>query len=266
MILKAFFKNILSLLSFIFNLKNLKYYWSQAVIVTVPIILVLFPNFPSAIASHWFYISLFILALILCVIFSLYISQELMIKMRDMGELENQNNNLTSFLQTTPERVIKSIYKYLDFGYTERITVYRYVDSHFVPIGRYSKNIEFKKGGRNRYPNSEGYIGIAWKQGELVIEGLPDPDKQFKGYIREVKSKCNIEEMVISEMRMRSRSYYCLNLDNLNGDPIAVIVFESSNESLPKNTTEIKHLLDSSFGHLIVDMINMNLPPGRRAV
>lgn len=226
--------------------------------------MVIFPLLPEFIAKSWKNVAFFIIFMIICVIVSLKVPEDLLKKTKEIEKMEHKINSLTLFLQSTPERVIYSIFNYLDFGYNERITVYRYADSHFVPVGRYAKNTEFKKGGRKRYPHSEGFIGIAWRSGHCTIEGLPDPEKQYKTYIKEVTTKCNIVESTISEMQMKSRSYYCLNLDSLHGDPIAVIVFESTDAKLPKKTEEIKHLLDSSFGHLIVDVINMNLPPGRR--
>lgn len=256
-------RHVLELIKFLFKIKNLKYYIGNILIVIIPILLILWPNLISFITYNLITTGVFILALIICVIFSLHMSQDLMSKIENVRELEHKISNLTAFLETTPERVIKSIFNYLEFGYEERITVYRYADSHFIPIGRYAKNIEYKKGGRDKYPYNEGFIGIAWQTGELIIENLPDPNKQFKGYIKQVQSKCTIDEKTVEEMRMKSRSYYCLNLENLSRDAIAVIVFESTNSELPKRTSEIKHLLNSSFGLLIVEIINMNLP-GRR--
>lgn len=255
---------IKSIITFLLNLKNIKYYFSQIIIILVPILFVIFPNWASYVKNNWLTITSFIAFMSLCVYFSVDTSLKLVEKIETIREIEHKNISLTTFLQTTPERVIKSIFNYLDFGYTERISVYRYEDSHFIRIGRYSKNAEYKKSGRERYPFDEGFIGLAWQQGEYFKDELPDPNRKLKGYINEVQGICNIEEETIINMRMKSRSYFCINLDDLSGDPIAVIVFESTNEKLPIEISEIKHLLESSFGHLIVEVINMSIPPGRR--
>ncbi|GKV69864.1 hypothetical protein NCCP2716_23620 [Sporosarcina sp. NCCP-2716] len=255
-------KRIGSTLRFLSEVKNLKYYWSQVIIVIIPIILVIFPNLPSVIKKSWVSVSIFIIAMGITVIFSLKIPENYSKKEKIISDYENEIAGLRSFLESTPERVIKSIFNYLGFGYGERITVYRYESAYFVPVGRYSKNLEFKKLGRDRYDYTEGFIGLAWQQGEIVVENLPDPEKQAKGYIREVNTQCKIEEETLSSMSMKSRSYYCINLDD-NHEPIAVIVFESMKHVLPKNIDEIKKLMESSIGKLIVDVINMNIPPGK---
>lgn len=257
-------RKIKSIFLFILNIKNFRYYIGNILIVIIPTLFVIYPDLARFISYNWITITIFVLVMVLSVIFSLNTSYELVEKVGTIHELKHKNSNITSFLQTTPERVIKSIFNYLKFSYNERITVYTYSNSYFTSIGRYAKNPVYKKGGRKKYPYSEGFIGLAWQKGEFKIENLSDPIKKARGYINDVRGICNIEETTINDMNMKSRSYYCINLDNRNGDPIAVIVFESTDEVLPINIDEIKYLLKSSFGHLIVDMINMSNPNRRR--
>lgn len=61
---------------------------------------------------------------------------------------------------------------------------------------------------------------------------------------------------------MKSRAYYCRNLLE-NGEPIAVIVFESLSEQLPALVSDIDKLIEGSFGQLLVNVIKTNLPLAR---
>jgi hypothetical protein len=173
--------------------------------------------------------------------------------------LDMQREYLTSMLESVPEKVVKTIFMELDFTYNERITIYRFENELFVPVGRYSINPTIKKYGRNNYPNSEGFIGKTWNNGHIHIEDLPDPTRAKRSYVTQVVSLCDISESILDKLSMKSRAYYCRNLLE-NSEPIAVVVFESLSPNLPKSPTEIDKLIESSLGQLLVNVIKTNLP------
>jgi hypothetical protein len=117
--------------------------------------------------------------------------------------------------------------KELEFGDTERISVYKHEGRAFVMLGRYSKNPLFDQSGRGIYPDSEGCIGRAWTSSESTVSNLPDPETNLAAYIAEVQ-KWNLSESTIRSLRMKSRSYAAFAIDDSKGARrIAVVVFES---------------------------------------
>ncbi|MFD2671796.1 hypothetical protein [Marinicrinis sediminis] len=260
---KKVVKSLKSSVQYFANIKtHFRSSWGQLLILIFSVTLA-FPSVQMFMTSHWYITSLLFITIIISWIQSMDQSVNHTVLKDEHEVLTEERDVLRRELQTTPERMIKALFEYFEFGYNERISIYRYEEAYFVPVGRYAKNKEFKKSGRKKYPCTEGFISNAWHNGEFNIENLPHPRKARQSYIKAVLNTCSIEVATLEKMKMKSRHFYCKNLDNINNDPIAVIVFESTNEKIPVDIEEIKEVLDSSIGQLLAGTIKANLPLGK---
>lgn len=178
--------------------------------------------------------------------------------------LENENNMLKSSLESLPEDMIKIFYKHFNLGNEDRITVYRVQDNEwFYNVGRFSENPFFRKGGREKYPIDEGFIGACWANGEYRITNLPNFDKDPERYFNEVVKRVKIDIEVLKNLTMKSRSYYCKRLKFNGEEPIAVVVIESRKRTFSVEMDEFERFLEGPFGKSLVETIKNNLPIGR---
>lgn len=117
----------------------------------------------------------------------------------------------------------------LEFGNTERISVYKHVGQAFVLLSRFSDDPDYTKPSkRGFYPDNEGCIGAAWHRGSMFIPELPDPEKELDSYYQVLKDPWNISRNTAKSFTMKSRSYGAYALNDLKGNrKIAIIVFES---------------------------------------
>lgn len=182
---------------------------------------------------------------------------------RKYYRMENERDHLRNDKESMPVEIIKHLYKHWNMGYDERITIYRYDSEHFVPIGRYSRNREIIKRGRNKYPKDEGFIGKCWQNGHFYIDDLPDYNSNEKDYIDEVTKTCFIKKGDLRNMSMKSRTYFCGNLVNKSELAIAVIVVESLKNKLPVTKEELIKDLNGFFGNVLVSTVEANLPLGK---
>lgn len=113
----------------------------------------------------------------------------------------------------------------------ERVSIYRHsmhADS-FSLAGRYSRNPEYCKEGRDEYPLGADIISNAWMNGEAVSDTLPDPARRRKAYLKTL-SKQGIDEATADALTMKSRRLYAKAVGD--GDRLrsrlAVVVFEST--------------------------------------
>lgn len=242
-------------------MKNLKTSWGQLLLLLIPIILTI-PPLLDFISEHVILIIITIIIFIISWIHTVNNSVDFHALRVEANNLSENNEHLINNLESVPVKVVKSVFNHLNFKYSERITIYRFDENCFVPVGRYSINPEFKNYGRKSYPKDQGFIGYTWKNGAVHFDGLPDPVKSKKRYIKDIIAKCNMEEDIIEALSMKSRAYYCRNL-LYNHEPIAVIVFESIEDNLPVSTKDIDLLLEGVFGQLLVSVIRINLPLGR---
>ena len=117
----------------------------------------------------------------------------------------------------------------LNFGDTDRISVYKHDGHRFLELGRYSKNPDFHKTGRGVYPDNEGCLGRAWREGWAYVADLPDPKTEFNEYCHRQAVEYNISQLAVRGLTMRSLTYAALAIDSLRGDVrVAVIVCEST--------------------------------------
>lgn len=114
-----------------------------------------------------------------------------------------------------------------NLGPQERVSLYRLDMEMFTCIGRYSENELFKSKPSRLYPKDQGCIAKAWETGRFEDTGAPDPEVNLSGWKTYNIEKFNFTEDQISKIRMRSRGFYGLRLQNGQNATVAVLVFES---------------------------------------
>jgi hypothetical protein len=186
--------------------------------------------------------------------------------MDTISSLENTNSMLISNLESVPVDMIKILAQYFKLGNNVRVTLYRVRENDtFIPVARYSESPIYRKFGRREYSVDSGYIGQCWLEGEVVKEKLPDYEKNSTRYIEQA-CRGGLKEEEVKALQMKSRSFYCKRL-HFNGDaPIAVIVIESMDTTLPTNLNDIKKFLEGPFGKVLIDTVQKNTPIGQEGV
>ena len=112
----------------------------------------------------------------------------------------------------------------LNFENNERISLYKHEGKAFVMLGRYSLNPEHRKKGRGIYPDTQGCIANAWRQGKVFVDNLPDVEEK---YCQVVQRDWNMPPDVTRGLTMRSRTIAAFSISDFQNDRIAVIIFES---------------------------------------
>ena len=153
--------------------------------------------------------------------------QELQMEIeRSRDQIDEIGNNIKFLF----DGLLLNLSKRLDFkqGDQSRISIYVHEnsDGKFIPCGRYSPNPELRKPGRTSYPDSQGCIAKGWQNGWHFDNSFPDTNSRHKNYCQ---SQYDIPANIHSSMKMRSCVYAALRLDNLAGNPLAVMVVESAN-------------------------------------
>ena len=141
------------------------------------------------------------------------------------------------------------------FTDNERISVYKHDGKAFVMLGRYSKDPEYIKRGRSVYPDNEGCIATAWRDGEAFVNGLPDPSSDLNGYVDALKDQWDVNKTTARNFKMKSRSYGAYAVEDLSGiRRIAVVVIESCCVDV-LDDDRLKELLSSYEGRRIAHFL-----------
>jgi hypothetical protein len=181
-----------------------------------------------------------------------------------VSNLENINTMLVSNLESVPVDMIKILSKHFKLENNDRVTLYRVRDKDtFIPVARFSESPIYREFGRSEYPIDSGFIGQCWVQGEVTKEKLADYDSNPQRYIKQALKQGGMTEDEVKSLQMKSRSFYCKRLHYNGDDPIAIIVIESMNTSLPANLDEIKEFLGGPFGKVLIDTVQKNTPIGQ---
>ncbi len=245
-----------------YSIKNWKQDWGNLLIITFPVLLAI-PFFQDIIKLHWT-IPVFVIIFTISGWIQTNYHKESVLTIQDSYDrLLEIKSHLTYTMESIPIEIIRHLYNHWNFGYDDRVTIYRYAKNDFVPVGRYSKNVELNARGRNSYPKDEGFISKAWLNGEFHIDNLPDYSQDPERYIDAVIKANKIKKGTVREMSMQSRSFYCKNLTNQYDTPIAVIVIESLSKQLPIEHEKLSQDLDETFGKILVSAIESNLPIGK---
>lgn len=157
------------------------------------------------------------------------------LKSLKINDLENNLNEVVNETNELFNSYLKLLVKNLNFTHKERISVYKIYNNRFKLLGRTSVDPILMEIGRSEYPINEGFIGKGWREGELFIDDLPDPEGGRNGsglntYYNRVNQIHPIPRIVIDNMKMKSRTFFIYRINGYDGNPRAVLVFESLNE------------------------------------
>lgn len=114
-----------------------------------------------------------------------------------------------------------------ELGPEERVSLYKLDMEMFTCIGRYSENELFKSKPSRLYPKDQGCIAKAWETGRFQDTSAPDPEEDLSGWKQYNIENFNFTEDQINQIRMRSRAFHGLRLQNGQNITVAVLVFES---------------------------------------
>ena len=258
--IKKFFVNVTKT-----SLKNWKSDWGNLVVLIFPFMLAIpfVPKFIIELKYSWIAWLFIIVGFIIGWFQTNYQKESIIELKRKYYRMENERDHLRNDKEAIPVEIIKHLYKHWNLGYNDRITIYRYDLEHFVPIGRYSKNREINKRGRDKYPKDEGFIGKCWRNGYYYINKLPDYSSNEKDYVAKVTSECSIKKGDLRSISMKSKTYFCRNLLNKSEVPIAVIVVESLNDDLSVSKEKLNADLKGFFGNVLSSTVEANLPLGK---
>ncbi|WP_333865571.1 hypothetical protein [Sphingobacterium sp.] len=142
-----------------------------------------------------------------------------------------------------------------------RISLYKNIEKRFVLLGRFSKNPKFNEKGRDSYPESEGFIALGWEKDSFEINNIPEfNSSKGRAYVNHIKSVCSIDHSIIYSLKMKSRSYLIIRINNEDSrKPLGIFVFE---RLVPDriNDTAIRESLsinEPAFASLLKGMKNL---------
>lgn len=178
------------------------------------------------------------------VVMSIYTHYRTVIKSKSIVSLENSLSvqaEKIQLLESTIEKygeenytlfkyVLISLSKSLGFNGTDRVSIYKKQKDKFQIMGRYSINPEFDKINRRYYPDDEGFIAKALRNGEFFVDDLPEfREGNKEEYYKSVMKLCSIDKDVLKNINMKSRTVYCKALTDAAGtERKAIVVFEST--------------------------------------
>lgn len=112
---------------------------------------------------------------------------------------------------------------------TQRVSVYKHdkETNQFIMLGRYSSNPTYSNDGRVCYPDNEGVISMAWKEGEAILEISSNP-RILEKYCSEHYLLSSIPKDVVKKFAMKSVYYSGHAVSDVRGDRIAVVIWEST--------------------------------------
>jgi len=107
----------------------------------------------------------------------------------------------------------------------DRVSIYKHNGSSFYRIARHSNHPEHARPGRSIYPDNEGCMGHALREGSAFEETLP---ARSPAYENRLIDRWHMQPEAIRNLTMRSRSIAAFALQRpVGGRRFAIIVFES---------------------------------------
>lgn len=108
-----------------------------------------------------------------------------------------------------------------------RISCYTHNGQAFVMLARRSDNPAYAVPGRALYPEDQGVMGVAWREGSKVETRLPVQDDRL--YRQKLASEYRMRGQVVENLTMKSASLVAVRItDPRSGKHLGVIVMEST--------------------------------------
>lgn len=240
---------------------NVRHHWGDLLVLFIPVVASVVVATP--LKDYWYVwvaqALLFIAGWIQSTVHSLHVKE----LREEIDKVDAEREILESTLQDLPQRMLETAFQgTLGLDLNERISLYRFTGTQFIGLARYAKYHKFNQWHRTEYSSDEGFIGEAWRRGLYECDSLPDPNVDFDGYVDEIQSQVSIPRKTLENMTMKSRAYSCKTLEH-RGKPIAVVVIESTNPSLPVKQRRLKNWLGSDFVLHLAEIVYTNLPAGK---
>lgn len=123
---------------------------------------------------------------------------------------------------------LKTIFYEHNLGSDDRLSIYYKSGDRFVIISRYAKAKQYDGCGRTSYPANEGVISASWNSGkDIYFDDAPAPSN-FKAYHSHVCKYGRISRDECLQLTMKSRTYGAFLIDDARGEPLCVVVAEST--------------------------------------
>ena len=141
--------------------------------------------------------------------------------------IERASRDYFGQLKVELSRVLRET---LGLGRTERISLYRHRNGSFQLLGRYSEDpVLDAKPIRTFYPEGQGVIGAAWRDGRAAEPELPDPATDGPEYFRRLEEDWGMDASTARTMTMMARSLVACAIKEPRGiENVAVCVVESA--------------------------------------
>lgn len=109
-------------------------------------------------------------------------------------------------------------------GQESRATLYIHDGvNKFIPFGRYSTNPQYSRPGRSEYPDDQGVIARGWQKGWYF-----DSNKSADDYVLYNNREYGMPTGVLRKVKMKSKLFGVKRIENLQGQPIALMLVEST--------------------------------------
>ena len=143
--------------------------------------------------------------------------------------LSSLTPSLRSFYGFTLESILKKVN--LDESPKVRISAYLLSSDkeHFMPVGRFSHNAEFRMQGRTLLPFSEGCISEAWRIGKCEWRemSMNIDDRRKKS-----RSAYRVPEKTFNGLRMKSVALGAYRIDDNSKSPVGLVVIEAEEHGI----------------------------------
>jgi hypothetical protein len=174
---------------------------------------------------------------------------------KSINQLDKKIENYESILKTITEN-IRSLFdgflykfatKKLNVTDKDRISLYIYDENEkkFILFGRYAVNPKYIKSNRKYYIDNNGCISKSLESKWHFDNKFPKNEKDWINYNNSIY---NISKNEAKKMKMKSKLYAALRIDNRN-KILAVILFESL-DSEKFNENKIKKILEDQENYL----------------
>lgn len=177
-------------------------------------------------------------------------------------QLKEESNSKSINCYRVFSNYLYSYAQRFQLGVDERVSLYKLDMEMFSCIGRYSENELFKSKPSRLYPKDQGCIAKAWETGSFQDTSAPDPDDDLGDWKQYNIDKFNFTEEQIENIRMRSRAFYGLRLQNSENETVAVLVFESLKvNGLPFGRIE-RHLKKHEIKNIVnlIESLEQHMP------
>ncbi|WP_299948419.1 hypothetical protein [uncultured Microbulbifer sp.] len=140
-----------------------------------------------------------------------------------------------------------------NLGAKERVSLYKLDMEMFSCIGRFSENELFKYKPSRLYPKDQGCIAKAWETGTSEDTSAPDPEDDLVAWAQYNIDKFNFTAEQIKNIKMRSRAFRGIRLNNSENITVAVLVFES----LEQNGLPLAKISRFFKQHEVKNLVNL---------